>query len=208
MLDIRDTLACVELALLNPADEGEFRVFNQFTESFSVQQHGRDGGRRLPRPRRRSTTSTTPGWRRRSTTTGRPHTKLLDLGLVPHLLDPATDLGRCWPSSTATATGSTSRPSRPTVQWRSTASALPTSANGDGQSRPPSRPTLSLLVAVTPGSSVTRPMSPLITRRRPAGGRADDHAGHRGLVLVVARGLLIGGVARVGRANRARSDAS
>ena len=38
MLDIRDTLACVELALLNPADEGEFRVFNQFTESFSVQQ--------------------------------------------------------------------------------------------------------------------------------------------------------------------------
>src|SRR5580700_3266260 len=38
MLDIRDTLACVELALLNPAAEGEFRVFNQFTESFSVQQ--------------------------------------------------------------------------------------------------------------------------------------------------------------------------
>src|SRR5271170_827695 len=38
MLDIRDTLACVELALINPADKGEFRVFNQFTESFSVQQ--------------------------------------------------------------------------------------------------------------------------------------------------------------------------
>ena len=36
MLDIRDTLACVELACLNPADAGEFRVFNQFTESFSV----------------------------------------------------------------------------------------------------------------------------------------------------------------------------
>ncbi|MSV99713.1 MAG: NAD-dependent epimerase/dehydratase family protein, partial [Actinobacteria bacterium] len=36
MLDIRDTLACVELACLNPAEEGEFRVFNQFTESFSV----------------------------------------------------------------------------------------------------------------------------------------------------------------------------
>ncbi len=38
MIDIRDTLACVELALLNPADEGEFRVFNQFTESWSVLQ--------------------------------------------------------------------------------------------------------------------------------------------------------------------------
>jgi UDP-sulfoquinovose synthase len=36
MLDIRDTLACVELACLNPAEPGEYRVFNQFTESFSV----------------------------------------------------------------------------------------------------------------------------------------------------------------------------
>ena len=37
-LDIRDTLACVELALNTPAARGEFRVFNQFTEQFSVQQ--------------------------------------------------------------------------------------------------------------------------------------------------------------------------
>jgi UDP-sulfoquinovose synthase len=35
-LNIRDTLQCVELAVENPADAGEFRVFNQFTESFSV----------------------------------------------------------------------------------------------------------------------------------------------------------------------------
>ena len=35
-LDIRDTLRCVELAMLNPAEPGEFRVFNQFTEQFSV----------------------------------------------------------------------------------------------------------------------------------------------------------------------------
>ena len=35
-LNIRDTLRCVELAALNPADRGEFRVFNQFTEQFSV----------------------------------------------------------------------------------------------------------------------------------------------------------------------------
>ncbi len=38
MLNIRDTLACVTLALENPADRGEFRVFNQFTESFSVRE--------------------------------------------------------------------------------------------------------------------------------------------------------------------------
>jgi UDP-sulfoquinovose synthase len=35
-LNIRDTLQCVELAVENPADAGEFRVFNQFTEQFSV----------------------------------------------------------------------------------------------------------------------------------------------------------------------------
>jgi UDP-sulfoquinovose synthase len=37
-LNIRDTLQCVELAVDNPADAGEYRVFNQFTESFSVGQ--------------------------------------------------------------------------------------------------------------------------------------------------------------------------
>jgi UDP-sulfoquinovose synthase len=35
-LNIRDTLACVELAVANPAERGDFRVFNQFTEQFSV----------------------------------------------------------------------------------------------------------------------------------------------------------------------------
>jgi UDP-sulfoquinovose synthase len=35
-LNIRDTLRCVELAVENPAERGEFRVFNQFTEQFSV----------------------------------------------------------------------------------------------------------------------------------------------------------------------------
>jgi UDP-sulfoquinovose synthase len=36
-LDIRDTVRCVELAIANPADAGQFRVFNQFTELFSVE---------------------------------------------------------------------------------------------------------------------------------------------------------------------------
>jgi len=35
-LDIRDTVRCVELAIANPADSGQFRVFNQFTEMFGV----------------------------------------------------------------------------------------------------------------------------------------------------------------------------
>ncbi len=36
LLDIRDTVRCVELAIANPADPGQFRVFNQFTELFSI----------------------------------------------------------------------------------------------------------------------------------------------------------------------------
>ena len=35
-LDIRDTVRCMEIAIANPAQPGEFRVFNQFTEMFSV----------------------------------------------------------------------------------------------------------------------------------------------------------------------------
>ena len=35
-LDIRDTVRCVEIAIANPAEAGQFRVFNQFTELFSV----------------------------------------------------------------------------------------------------------------------------------------------------------------------------
>lgn len=35
-LNIKDTVRCIEIAAENPADKGEFRVFNQFTEEFSV----------------------------------------------------------------------------------------------------------------------------------------------------------------------------
>ncbi len=37
-LNIRDTLRCVELALESPPPLGEFRVLNQFTETFSVRE--------------------------------------------------------------------------------------------------------------------------------------------------------------------------
>jgi UDP-sulfoquinovose synthase len=37
-LDIRDTVRCIEIALENPAAAGEYRVFNQFTEMFAVEE--------------------------------------------------------------------------------------------------------------------------------------------------------------------------
>jgi len=35
-INIEDTVRCIELAVLNPADRGEFKVYNQMTEEFSV----------------------------------------------------------------------------------------------------------------------------------------------------------------------------
>ena len=87
-LNIRDTLQCVELAAQNPPDLGEFRVFNQFTEQFSVAELAelvRRSGAELgyevavhnyPNPRIEAE-------RHYYNAT---NTKLIDLGLRPHYL--------------------------------------------------------------------------------------------------------------------------
>jgi len=38
MLDIRDTVRCLQIAIDNPAEKGEMRVFNQITETWSVNE--------------------------------------------------------------------------------------------------------------------------------------------------------------------------
>ena len=87
-LDIRDTVRCIEIAALNPAAPGECRVFNQFTEQFSVLQlaemvraAGRNVGldveiTHLPDPRVEA----------ESHYYNAKHSKLVDLGLKPHAL--------------------------------------------------------------------------------------------------------------------------
>jgi UDP-sulfoquinovose synthase len=87
-LNIRDTLQCVELAVANPAAIGEFRVFNQFTEQFSVAElaslvrasAGEVGIdveiQSFPNPRIEA----------ESHYYNATNTKLHDLGLQPHLL--------------------------------------------------------------------------------------------------------------------------
>jgi UDP-sulfoquinovose synthase len=87
-LDIRDTVRCVELACLNPAAPGECRVFNQFTEQFSVLEIARlvqTAGRKLglsvevdqlPDPRVEA----------EEHYFNAKHSKLIDLGLKPHYL--------------------------------------------------------------------------------------------------------------------------
>ena len=87
-LDIRDTVRCIELACLNPAARGECRVYNQFTEQFSVLDIARkvhEAGNNLgvkveidhiPDPRVEA----------EQHYYNAKHSKLLDLGLQPHYL--------------------------------------------------------------------------------------------------------------------------
>jgi UDP-sulfoquinovose synthase len=87
-LDIRDTVRCIEIACLNPAKPGEFRVFNQFTEQFNilelahmVKESGKELGlnveiEHLPDPRVEA----------ESHYYNAKHSSLLKLGLQPHLL--------------------------------------------------------------------------------------------------------------------------
>jgi UDP-sulfoquinovose synthase len=89
-LNIRDTLQCVELAVNNPAELGDFRVFNQFTEQFTVgelAQLVKEAAEQLghtveiqsfPNPRVEM----------EEHYYNAANTKLRDLGLEPHLLGP------------------------------------------------------------------------------------------------------------------------
>lgn len=87
-LNVRDTLQCVELAVRNPAKGGEFRVFNQFTEQFSVM----DLVQKVVAAGARAGLSVTaqhlanPRIEMESHYYNARHSRLLDLGLKPHLL--------------------------------------------------------------------------------------------------------------------------
>ncbi|MBQ6639574.1 MAG: NAD-dependent epimerase/dehydratase family protein [Saccharopolyspora sp.] len=122
LIDIRDTVECIRLAAENPAEAGEFRVFNQMTESFSVEEIAKvvansfDGAvevEYLDNPRVEQSEHHY----------NVVHTGLVELGLQPHLLSNTlieslfgvaqqhvgrVDLGAM----------------RPTVQWRTASSPL------------------------------------------------------------------------------------
>ncbi len=90
-INIKDTVRCIELAIQSQPAAGEFRVFNQITESFSIndiaEQVKRVGSgmgldvtfNHVPNPR----------VEKEEHYYNAVHTKLLDLGLQPHLLDDA-----------------------------------------------------------------------------------------------------------------------
>ena len=87
-LNLRDTLQCVRLASENPAKAGELRIFNQFTETFSVndlaqrvQQAGKQVGldveiKSIPNPRKE----------KEEHYYNPTHSGLPELGLEPNLM--------------------------------------------------------------------------------------------------------------------------
>jgi UDP-sulfoquinovose synthase len=87
-LDIRDTVRCIEIACLNPAARGECRVFNQFTEQFSVldlahlvQTAGKKLGLTVEIDH-----IDDPRVEAQEHYYNAKHSKLIELGLEPHLL--------------------------------------------------------------------------------------------------------------------------
>jgi UDP-sulfoquinovose synthase len=90
-LDIRDTVRCIELAIATPAEAGKMRVFNQFTELFSirdlalmVQKAGQTLGIKVE-----VQNIDNPRVELEEHYFKAKNTNLLDLGLQPHFLSDA-----------------------------------------------------------------------------------------------------------------------
>jgi len=122
MLDIRDTVACVRLAVEHPAAGGEFRVFNQFTEQFAVRELA-ERVRALAPEEIKIDELDNPRVEADSHYYRAAHTKLLDLGLQPHLLDDVTLTGLLRLAHTHRDRIDRSV-IRPTIDWRRTTNAV------------------------------------------------------------------------------------
>lgn len=87
-LNIRDTLRCVELAIVNPANSGEYRVFNQFTETFNISELAELVVRQAKNLGISASIAPlqNPRIELEDHYYNPAHTKLLALGLEPHLL--------------------------------------------------------------------------------------------------------------------------
>ena len=87
-IDIRDTVRCIELACLNPAEPGECRVYNQFTEQFSVLELARLVQSAAAHFGLKAAIDHIPDPRveKEEHYYNAKHSKLVDLGLRPHML--------------------------------------------------------------------------------------------------------------------------
>lgn len=122
MLDIRDTVECIRLAAEHPAERGEFRVFNQFTEEFSVLEIAELIARTYPGTVRIHPIEN-PRVEEDEHYYHAAHSRLVDLGLNAHLLSD-TLIGSLF--SVARRHRARVDPAlfAPTVRWSTTASPV------------------------------------------------------------------------------------
>ena len=120
LLDIRDTVRCIELACENPAERGEFRVFNQITEWMSVEDIAQTVAKASPDPVTIEHLDN-PRVELEEHYYRVTHTALPELGLVPHLLSD-TLIESLFGITKQYAHRVRLEAMRPTVNWRKTAS--------------------------------------------------------------------------------------
>lgn len=91
-IDVQDTVRCIELAANNPAERGEFRVFNQFTEQWSVLGLGQlvEKVARTLDLEPNLVHLENPRVEKEEHYYKAANTRLIDLGLKPHLLNEET----------------------------------------------------------------------------------------------------------------------
>jgi UDP-sulfoquinovose synthase len=116
LLDIRDTIECIRLAVENPAEAGEFRVFNQMTESFSVAEIAELVADTFPGPVQVDHLEN-PRVEQPEHYYNVKHTGLVGLGLQPHLLSD-TLIGSMFPIVAEHKDRVNLEALLPTVRWR------------------------------------------------------------------------------------------
>ena len=116
IIDIRDTVRCIQLACETPANRGEFRVFNQMTESLSVAQIAETVKAASPEDVTIEYLDN-PRVELPEHYYNVKHTKLVELGLEPHLLSD-TLIESLFEVTKRYAHRVRLEALRPTVKWR------------------------------------------------------------------------------------------
>jgi UDP-sulfoquinovose synthase len=122
IIEIRDTVRCIQLACENPADQGEFRVFNQITEFMSLQQIADTIAKASP-DAVTITRVENPRVELENHHYNVVHTGLVGLGLEPHLLSD-TLIESLFEITKRYAHRVRPEAMLPTVQWRRPSSAI------------------------------------------------------------------------------------
>jgi UDP-sulfoquinovose synthase len=122
LIDIRDTVRCIQLACENPADRGEFRVFNQLTQTMSVLQIAETVAAASPEAATIERLHN-PRVELEEHYYNVVYTGLTDLGLQPHLLSD-TLIESLLSITKRYAHRARPEAMLPTIQWRSTSSVI------------------------------------------------------------------------------------